>query len=192
MARKAATEDAPNIINTTIPIDLLKSHPRNYRSHPDLQLERLGVSLAQFSQYRSIVVQSQDDGSYLLVAGHGLAEAAKRNGLTHLRADVLPSSWDAAKITAILVADNLSSATAEDDDTALAQLLEESKSAGVPLEAMGFSDDALAALLADLANETLDEEEKVPTFKDYDESIADDLPTELCQQCGKLCLKNKS
>jgi DNA modification methylase len=164
------------IVNQLVPIAALHPHPRNYRQHPDAQLEQLGISLARFSQYRSIVVQAQPDGTYLLVAGHGLAEAAKRNGITRLRADVLPADLDADTIEGILIADNLTTLLAEDDTVLLAELLQEQRDAGYDLESMGFSNAALDALLADLANERLSEHDITDPDgggDDFDPAIAD-------------------
>lgn len=141
--------------HASIAIDALMPHPRNYRSHPESQVERLSASLARFGQVRSIVVQAGADGRYLIVAGHGLAEAAKREGLTELHADVIPAHWTAEAIEGYLIADNESSREAEDDLTALAAMLEEQRAAGYHLESLGYSDDDLAALLAQLADEQL-------------------------------------
>ena len=176
------------IRNATVPIAELRPHQRNYRKHPEAQITRLAASLTRFSQVRSIVVQESTVGTFLLVAGHGLVEAAKRLDYTHLRADILPWSWSAADIEGYLVADNSTSLGAEDDLIELAQLLEEQKHAGYDLASLGFTEEGLDQLLADLADEALDEK-LLPTFKDFDETIEDDLPTEMCDQCGKLCLK---
>lgn len=181
------------ITHRAVPIDSLRPHPRNYRKHPESQIARLSASLARFSQVRSIVVQAGADGRYLIVAGHGLAEAAKREGYTTLEADVIPAHWTPEQVEGYLVADNESSREAEDDLTQLAAMLEEQRAAGYHLESLGYSDDDLTALLTQLSDEALstDEDETPPTFKDYDESIENDMPTEMCQQCGKLCLKQK-
>ena len=142
--------------NLTIPIDALVPHERNYRAHPDAQLERLEASLRRFTQYRSIVVQEQSGGRYRIVAGHGLVEAAKREHLAELRADVLPASMSEEDILGILVADNLTAQSAEDDLEALAALLQEQADAGYHLETLGSSQEELDKLLEELAQETLD------------------------------------
>ena len=143
------------IRNATVPIAELRPHQRNYRKHPEAQITRLAASLTRFSQVRSIVVQESTVGTFLLVAGHGLVEAAKRLGYTHLRADILPWSWSATDIEGYLVADNATSMGAEDDLIELAQLLEEQKHAGYDLASLGFTEEGLDQLLADLADEAL-------------------------------------
>lgn len=152
-------------------------------------MARLSASLARFGQVRSIVVQSGADGRYLLVAGHGLAQAARERGLTELRADVIPATWTPQQVEGYLITDNETTRGADDDLVALAAMLEEQRAAGENLEALGYSDDELAGLLEELAQAA--DDEMPPTFKDYDESVEDDLPTEMCAQCGKLCLKQK-
>ena len=184
-----ASTTTQDIHHAVVALDALSPHPRNYRRHPESQVARLSASLARFGQVRSIVVQEGADGRYLIVAGHGLIDAAREHGLTELRADVIPSTWTAAQVEGYLIADNETTRGADDDLVALAQMLEEQQGAGEALEALGYSDDDLAALLDTLANQALDDEP--PTFKDYDESVEDDMPTEMCQQCGKLCLKQK-
>ena len=176
------------IRNALVPIAALHPHTRNYRKHPEAQIARIMASLQRFGQVRSVVAQEGADGRYLLVAGHGLTTAAQQLGLAELRVDVIPASWSAADIEGYLVADNSTSLGAEDDLIELAQLLEEQKHAGYDLASLGFTEEGLDQLLADLADEALDEK-LLPTFKDFDETIEDDLPTEMCDQCGKLCLK---
>lgn len=146
-----------SIQNQLIPITALRAHPQNFRHHPETQLVRLSASLQRFSQYRSIVCQAQADGSFLLVAGHGLVEAAKREGLQELRADVLPPSYSAEDIAGILLSDNLSSNTAEDDLAALATMLQEQANAGFDLASLGSSKEELDALLAEVTKDTLEE-----------------------------------
>lgn len=148
----AATQGVQHAV---VALDSLTPHPRNYRRHPEQQVARLGASLARFGQVRSIVVQEGADGRYLLVAGHGLAEAARANGYTELRADVIPATWTATQVEAYLIADNETTRGADDDLTQLAAMLEEQRAAGEHLEALGYSDEELAALLDDLAQAAL-------------------------------------
>ena len=156
MAQKQQTpQSASGVTHATVPLDALHPHPRNYRQHPESQIGRLAASLARFGQVRSVVVQAGADGRYLLVAGHGLAEAAKREGLTELHADVIPPHWTPEQIEGYLIADNESSREADDDLTQLAAMLEEQRNAGYHLESLGFSDDDLTALLEQLAEDAL-------------------------------------
>lgn len=186
------------IQHATLPLDALQPHPRNYRRHPDMQLDRLAASLARFGQVRSIVVQAGAPGRYLVVAGHGVVEAARRLGsVRELRADVIPADWTPEQVEGYLVADNQHAAGADDDLARLAELLQAQADAGYDLDALGSSDEELAALANGLANgmiggaenDSAEDEGEPPVFKEFDETVEDDLPTEMCMQCGKLCLK---
>ena len=153
--------------NRVILLAKLKPHPRNYRSHPESQIAKLVASLQRFGQGRSIVCQDGPE-SYLIVAGHGIVEAAKKLGYTELRADILPADWTPEQVSGYLVADNLHSQEAQDDDALLAQLLQEQADAGYDLASLGTDDETLRQMLEALGDEYLgsgeqDEEEEDET-----------------------------
>src|SRR5260221_407953 len=100
------TTTTDDITNAVVAIDALKAHPRNYKRHPEQQIGRLATSITRFGQVRSIVVQEGAGGRYVIVAGHGLVEAAKRENLTELRADIIPASWTPEQVEGYLIADN--------------------------------------------------------------------------------------
>jgi DNA modification methylase len=153
--------------NRIVSLDKLTPHPRNYRSHPDAQISKLVSSLARFGQGRSIVVQDGPQG-YLIVAGHGIVEAAKKLDLTELRADILPADWTSEQVDGYLIADNLHSQDATDDETMLAELLQEQQDAGFDLSALGSSDESLRQMLEALGDEYIggserdEEEDELP------------------------------
>lgn len=151
--------DSPLKQNKIVPIEKLKPHPRNYRQHPEAQVSKLVSSLVRFGQGRSIVIQDGPQG-YLIVAGHGVVEAAKKLQYTELRADILPADWTSEQIEGYLVADNLHSQEAEDDQELLAQILQEQQDAGFDLASLGTDDEALRQMLENLGDEYLDEESK--------------------------------
>ena len=140
--------------NRVIPLAKLKPHPRNYRSHPESQIAKLVASLQRFGQGRSIVVQDGPE-SYLIVAGHGIVEAAKQLHYTELRADILPANWTAEQVSGYLVADNMHSQEAVDDDALLAELLQEQANSGYDLASLGTDDEALRQMLEALGDEYL-------------------------------------
>jgi ParB-like chromosome segregation protein Spo0J len=127
------------IVNKVIPIDQLKPHPRNYKLHPEKQIGRLRASVARFGQVRSVVAQEGANGKFLLVAGHGLTKAAREEGLNELRVDVIPADWTPEQVEGYLVADNLLGATAEDDNTLLAEILQEQANLDYDLASLGSS-----------------------------------------------------
>lgn len=187
--------------NILIPITSLFAHKRNYRQHPPEQIAMLKASLERWGQVRSLVVTPNTDGTYTIVAGHGVVQAAQELVNVHasyyerfgkLRADIIPNSWDRLQIEGYIAADNQISIHATDDDEMLAHLLSEQSDAGFDLASLGTDDEELRQMLESLGDTYVgnDGEDKPVTFKEYDESIADDLDTEMCGQCGKLCVKS--
>lgn len=150
--------ESPLKQNKIVPIEKLVPHPRNYRQHPETQVSKLVSSLIRFGQGRSIVCQDGPQG-YLIVAGHGIVEAAKKLNYTELRADILPANWSVEDVEGYLIADNMHSQEAEDDQELLAQILQEQQDAGFDLASLGTDDETLRQMLAGLGDEYLDEEE---------------------------------
>lgn len=144
--------ESPLKQNRIVPLDKLKPHSRNYRSHPEGQIQRLVTSLDRFGQGRSIVVQDGPEG-YLIVAGHGIVEAAKQLRYTELRADILPANWSVEDVEGYLIADNMHSQGAQDNEELLAQMLQEQQNAGYALESLGSDDESLRQLLESLGDE---------------------------------------
>jgi hypothetical protein len=148
----------------------LKPHPRNYRAHPDDQLEHIGESLKQHGFYRNVVIARDST----ILAGHGVAEAARRIGITEVpvfRLDVDPNDPLALKV---LVGDNELGRFAEVDDRMLTDLLKEIGEVDVAgLIGTGFDEKMLAALTFNTrpASEiaTMDEAAEWLGMPEYDE-----------------------
>ena len=145
----AQPDKRKEIVNRVVPLGAIVAHPRNYQQHPESQIAELMASLRRFGQVRSLVVQEQD-GGYLMVAGHGVMEAARRLEWKELRADVLPATWTAEQVMAYLVADNELAKQAEPDEVQLATLLKELEAAEFGLEGLGWDEDELEALIDEL------------------------------------------
>lgn len=128
----------------SVDIDLPKDHPKNYRRHPDDQLEHVVHSVKAHGQYKNIV--TADD--YTILAGHGVREACKRAGLTKInvvRLDLKPNSPRALKI---LAGDNEIGKLGEVDDRALSEILKQIKEeCDDGLAGTGFDDKMLANLI---------------------------------------------
>lgn len=144
--------NADAIVNMTLPVDAIEPHPQNYNQHPDEQISQLAASQVEFGQYRSVVVWQRPGGKYVQVAGHGYLEAAKGEGLTQVRCDVLPDDTPAETIKAIMVADNLHAQNSSPDDEMLAELLQEQVNAGFDLASLGTDDEALRQMLEALGD----------------------------------------
>lgn len=121
----------------------LRPHPRNYQRHPPDQLDEIARSITEHGYFRNIVVARGG----VILAGHGVVEAAARLGHTTvpvLQLDIDPDSPEALKV---LVADNEISRLAVVDDRALTEMLRDIlESAETALEGTGFTAEQLAAL----------------------------------------------
>jgi len=101
----------------------LRPHPKNYRSHPEDQLEHLRQSLREHGWYRNVLIAR--DGTIL--GGHGIVEAAKSLGLREAPAVRLDLDPDEPRALKVLTADNELARLAEVDDRLLSELLKEVK-----------------------------------------------------------------
>lgn len=108
----------------TVEIEKLTSHPENYNTHPAEQLDELEKSLDQFTQFKNIVITPEN----VILAGHGLVEAAKRKGIKTLDALVFEGTYEQQK--ALLLADNATPFLALPDTDKLNALLESLPSPG--------------------------------------------------------------
>lgn len=127
-----------------VEVESLTPHPRNYRNHPEDQLDQISKSIEQHGFYRNVAVAR--DGTIL--AGHGVIQAAKKMGLQKIpvrRIDIDPSDPKALKLIA---GDNELARFAFVDDRELANLLKdvlELDDEG--LEGTGFDEKMLANLI---------------------------------------------
>jgi DNA modification methylase len=133
-----------------IPIENLRPYPGNYRKHPPEQLAHLVASLQQYGWARNVVISS--DG--VILAGHGIVEAARQTGLHEVPVHRLEYASDDPRAAKFLVLENEVSRLAEDDQAQLAALLAEIQQfAPEGLSATGYDDAALDALIAEVAAE---------------------------------------
>jgi len=105
------------------PVEALKPHPRNYRGHPDDQIEHIVASIQAHGVYRNVVIAQ--DGTIL--AGHGVVEACRRLGLPRVPVHRLPLAPDDPRALKVLTGDNEIEHLAEQDDRLLTELLREIK-----------------------------------------------------------------
>ncbi len=165
--------------NRVIPLAALYPHNRNYKSHPPEQIRKIKASLERWGQVRSIVIKDDGNGSYTIVAGHGVVEAAQQLKMSDLRADVFPQWVPDEEILGYLVADNELGNDAVDDTELLASLLQEQQDAGYDLASMGSDEETLRQMLESLGDEyvgdgeTQEEEESGSLLSLLDITIAD-------------------
>lgn len=126
------------------PLEDLKPHPRNYRVHPDAQIDHLVESLDEHGFYRNIVVAR--DGTIL--AGHGIVEAARRSGIDRVPVHRVDLDPDEPRALKLLAADNELARFAEIDDRQLSEILRDVRDQDIAgLLGTGYDDAMLANLV---------------------------------------------
>lgn len=173
MARKreTATVDGPTpdpeMVVESVSIDDLHQDPANARKHDQKNLSAIKASLARFGQQTPVVI----DAKNVVRKGNGTLEAARELGWAAIK--VVRTSLVGVDAVAYAIADNRTSDLSEFDDVILAETLEAIRSEpDFPLEATGYTDSDLAALLEGLADEVAGTEGDNPS---HDEGSVDEL-----------------
>ena len=141
----AKRTDADSVFKLeVVPVASLRDHPRNYRQHPDDQLDHVIESIKEHGFYRNVVVAK--DGTIL--AGHGVVAACRRMKMENIpvvRLNLDPESPSALKM---LTGDNEISHMGVVDDRLLSDILKDIKlQAEGGLLGTGFDDMMLANLV---------------------------------------------
>lgn len=131
-----------SLATLAVPVAGVLPHPENYRRG---DVEAIAESLQRFGQVRPLVVQAS---TRTIVAGNHTYAAAIRLGWTHVAAAFVDLSDEEAR--AYLVADNRLSDKAENDDAALAKILDDLDEQG-KLSGTGFDHENVGELLRSLA-----------------------------------------
>jgi hypothetical protein len=139
-----------------VAIEQLIPYALNSRTHSDEQVAQLAASIREFGFTNPVLVDEENN----LIAGHGRVMAARKLGLTEVPA-IIVTGMDDRKRRALIIADNKLALNAGWDEQALRVELEDL--AGDYGALMGFSEDELAALLAEATvEESLTDEDAVP------------------------------
>lgn len=120
----------------------LKPHPRNYRDHPDDQLDHIIESIKQHGFYRNVVVARDNT----ILAGHGVVKAAAKMGLKEIPVRRMDCGPDDPVALKLLAGDNEIGRLALVDDRRLTEMLKELRDSD-NLLGTGFDDMMLANLL---------------------------------------------
>lgn len=113
----------------------LKPHPKNSRTHPPEQIEKLIASMSEFGLTRPIFIDDKD----VILAGHGAWEAAtKKFGTDHEVAVSIAKGWTDAQKRGYVVADNKLGELSTWDVPMLQGELKALQTKGFKLEAVGF------------------------------------------------------
>jgi hypothetical protein len=132
-------------------IDELQAHPKNYRKHPQDQIDMIRESLQVHGQQKPIVIT----GDGVILAGHGLCEAMRQEGEDTISCTV----YTGDDPEAFLIIDNLTSKYADDDLEMLDSLLKDIATEKGTLWGAGFDDDLIEELLATAAGAPEDEDD---------------------------------
>lgn len=130
------------------PINDIKPHPDNYKTHPPEQITALRASLKAFGCTAPIKANLEG----FIVAGHGMYQLYLEDGYTHV--PVLYEALDKQLSKAYLVADNETARKAVTDSDALGKLL--SDAAEIPdfdIESVGFSIEDVDSLFSYITTE---------------------------------------
>lgn len=119
-------------------------YARNSRTHSDDQVAQIAASMREFGWTNPILV----DGEGGIIAGHGRLLAARQLGMDEVPCIALGHLTETQR-KALVIADNKLALNAGWDDAMLALEIGELAAADFDLSLMGFSDDELAALLAE-------------------------------------------
>jgi DNA modification methylase len=134
-------------INTvSIPIERLIAHPKNPNTHNDRQIKKLRhlIKVHGYSK-GSVVFQSS---THYLLAGHGVIEALKQEGYTHV--DAVELDVDDSKAEAFMIADNKIADDSVIDNMSLQNLINELSEMNIPSLDFGFDSDDLEALASQI------------------------------------------
>jgi ParB-like chromosome segregation protein Spo0J len=124
-----------------VPVADLSHDPANARKHPERNLDTIVASLRRFGLQKPIVI----DRNNIVRAGNGTLEAAKRLGWEKI--DCVLTELNGADATAYAIADNRTAELAEWDDEILTATLNGLALEDGLLEAAGYDEEELAAIL---------------------------------------------
>lgn len=104
-----------------IQVEELKPHPRNYREHPQDQIDHIIQSINEHGFYKNIVAARDRT----VLAGHGVLTAVKQMGWSRIPAKILDLDPDDPRALKILTGDNELGHLGIIDDRQLSELLKE-------------------------------------------------------------------
>jgi ParB-like chromosome segregation protein Spo0J len=151
------------------PLESLVPFARNPRSHSEEQVAQIAASIKEFGFTNPVLL----DGENGLIAGHGRLAAAKLLGLKAIPCIELGHLSQAQK-RAYIIADNKLALNGLWNEELLRLELTDLKELGANLELTGFDAMELADIMLG----------KDVSFKEYDESAADDVQLLTCPKCG--------
>ncbi|WP_231565620.1 MULTISPECIES: site-specific DNA-methyltransferase [Paracoccus] len=144
-----------------MPTGQLVPYARNARTHSEDQIAQIAASITEFGFTNPLLIGEDS----VIIAGHGRLMAAQRLGLSEVPVIVL-AHLNAAQRRALVVADNKIALNAGWDTEILLEQIELIRADGFDIDLVGFSDDELGELLAEIeAPETagaIESEDDIP------------------------------
>lgn len=160
---------------TQVKISDLKPHPKNYRSHPDDQLEHIKASIKQNGIYRNVVTAND----FTILAGHGVVQACKSLGIEKIEVVRLPFGPDSEQAKKVLIGDNQIAQLGIVDDRGMTEILNElAKSDPMNLVGTGFDSESLQALI-----DSVSDRRPPSDFPSADENTATEYKCPKCSYC---------
>lgn len=151
---------------TMVAVEDIVPYPRNAKTHPPDQVERLRHSLDMFGFVRPLLINERME----LLAGHGMLLAARASGMEQVPVQVV-HGLTRAQERAYIHADNKLSELASWDLGVLDSELRELEGLGVDMGDLGFDLD-----VSGTQSDALDLED--------DQAQPDDRPQVHCPKCG--------
>ena len=160
-----------------VPRSALKPWAKNPRENAKA-IAKIAASIKRFG-FGAPIVARKADGE--IIAGHTRYEAAKK-----LKLDRVPVRYldlDPADAHLLALADNKLGEVSEWDHAKLLDMLGDLRQQGTDAALVaGWGDADIDALLKSAGDDALGS--AAPEFKEYDESVADDVKTLTCPHCG--------
>jgi hypothetical protein len=163
----------PTLVVERVNLHTLHEDPSNPNTHPENDIKDLMAKLATFRQVEPLVVQKS---TRKVIGGNGRLEAMRRLGWT--QCDV--TFVDCDNVTATALGISLNRRKSLMDDSALVAQLQAIQSENADLmDAVGYDQGEIDALIAGLSNVPGPEADG----KEYDESVADEVKYLECPEC---------
>ena len=136
------SQSNPSLVIVRAAPEDLKPHPKNYKQHPDDQIDHIVKSIEQHGFFRNVVVARGN----VILAGHGVVAAARRMGLKRIPVVCLDLDPNDVRALKVMASDNEISHLAMVDDRALTGMLKDILKIAGDLDGTGFNRDRLALL----------------------------------------------
>ncbi|MBU6140435.1 MAG: site-specific DNA-methyltransferase [Proteobacteria bacterium] len=151
-------------------VDELIPYSKNARTHSESQVAQIAASIIEFGFTNPVLI----DGEKGIIAGHGRLMAAKKLGLKEVPVVVLDHLSETQK-KAYIIADNKLAENAGWDEEILASELADLKDENFNLDLIGFEDQELEKIFANLYEKENEQEEEIPEVEEKPISTSGDV-----------------